>query len=143
MKIVISWSVDFAHEIKKLSDDLKVLGFDVIIPPTSERILRGEITAKEIKKEKENSDFSERTIKNDAIRNYCEFIKNSDALLIANFGKHNIKNYIGGGAFLEMGFAHIFHKKIFLLNGIPDMMYIDEIKAMQPVELNGDLSKIK
>jgi len=30
-----------------------------------------------------------------------------------------------------------------LLNGIPEIIYSDEIKAMQPTVLNGDLSKIK
>ena len=143
MKITICWSVDFAHEIKKIADELKTLGFEVIIPTTSEKILRGEVSSDEIRKEKENGTFSERTIQHDARRAYWEIIKNSDAVLIANFDKHNIKNYIGGGAFLEMGFAHIFYKKIFVLNELPDMMYTDEIKAMQPVVLHGDLTKVK
>ena len=143
MKITICWSVDFAHEIKKIADELETLGFEVIIPTTSEKILRGEVSSDEIRKEKENGTFSERTIQHDARRAYWEIIKNSDAVLIANFDKHNIKNYIGGGAFLEMGFAHIFYKKIFVLNDLPDMMYTDEIKAMQPVVLQGDLTKIK
>jgi len=60
-----------------------------------------------------------------------------------NYDKRGIKNYIGGNSFLEMGFAHILQKKIFLLNGIPEIIYSDEIKAMQPTVLNGDLSKIK
>ena len=44
---------------------------------------------------------------------------------------------------LEMGFAHVLGKKIFLLNGIPDMHYKDEIRAMQPVVLDGDLNGIR
>ena len=42
-----------------------------------------------------------------------------------------------------MGFAHVLNKKIFILNDIPEMIYIDEIKAMQPIILNGNLAKIK
>jgi predicted RNA-binding protein with PUA domain len=60
-----------------------------------------------------------------------------------NIDKGGFSNYIGGNAFLEMGFAHILNKKIFLLNEIPEMIYTDEILAMQPIVLNGDLSKIK
>jgi predicted RNA-binding protein with PUA domain len=63
--------------------------------------------------------------------------------LIVNIDKKDICNYIGGNTFLEMGFAHILNKKIFLLNEIPEMIYTDEILAMQPIALNGDLSKIK
>jgi len=42
-----------------------------------------------------------------------------------------------------MGFAHVLHKKIFLLNDIPDLSYTDEISAMRPICLNGKLEDIK
>jgi predicted RNA-binding protein with PUA domain len=42
-----------------------------------------------------------------------------------------------------MGFAHALGKKIFLLQGIPDLSYRDEIMAMKPIILNGNLNKIK
>jgi len=41
-----------------------------------------------------------------------------------------------------MSFAYILKKKIYLLNPIPDMIYTDEIIAMHPIVLNGDLTKI-
>jgi predicted RNA-binding protein with PUA domain len=65
-----------------------------------------------------------------------------DAILILNLEKNNIKGYIGGNTFLEMGFAHVLNKKIFLLNEIPEMGYKDEIVAMKPVILEGDLNRI-
>jgi len=44
---------------------------------------------------------------------------------------------------MEIGFAHVNDKKIFLLNPIPEQVsYLDEIKAMVDVILEGDLSKI-
>jgi hypothetical protein len=142
MRIVICGSLNFTHEIKKLAEDLKKSGFDVTIPISSEKILRGEFSLEDIKKCKEDGKFSEMAIKFDSIREYWKKIKNSDAILVANFDKNNVKNHIGGNSFLEMGFAHVLRKRIFLLNEIPDMHYKDEIKAMQPVVLNGDLSKI-
>ncbi len=60
-----------------------------------------------------------------------------------NLTKKGIDNYIGGNTFLEMGFAYVLAKKIFLWQDIPEMIYTDEIKAMQPIILNGDLNKIK
>ncbi len=77
------------------------------------------------------------------IHDYFEETKNSDAVLIVNIDKKGIKNYIGGNAFLEMGFAHCLNKKIFLLNAISDMIYTDEILAMQPSVLNGELGRIE
>lgn len=43
---------------------------------------------------------------------------------------------------MELGFAHVNNKKIFLLNPIPQMNYSDEIAAVQPVVINGDFSLI-
>jgi hypothetical protein len=92
--------------------------------------------------EKEKQKIEDKTY-NDAIREYWQPMQDADALLVANYDKHGIPNYIGGNAFLEMGFAHVLNQKIFLLNPLPDMPYYGtEIVAMKPVVINGDLSKI-
>ena len=82
-------------------------------------------------------------IEHDLIRGYFKEIGSADAVLIVNVEKKGIPNYIGGNSFLEMAFAHVLNKKIFLLNSVPDMIYTDEIEAMQPVVLNSDFSKIE
>jgi len=70
-------------------------------------------------------------------------IENSDAILVTNFTKGEIENYIGANSFLEIGFAHYKGKKIYFLNPMPDQPYIkDELQAVEPIILNGDLSKI-
>lgn len=143
MKVAVCGSLNFTYEIQALAEDLRQRGFTVRIPLTSERILRGEVTLEEIKAEKLNGKITERVIKNNSIRAYCEVIKNCDAILVANYEKNGVKNYIGGNAFLEMGYAHILEKPIFILNDIPDLSYTDEIREMQPFVLNGDLSLIK
>jgi isopentenyldiphosphate isomerase len=81
-------------------------------------------------------------IEYDLIRGYFEKIKNSDAILIVNIEKKEIKGYIGGNSFLEMGFAFVLNKPIYLLHEISDVNYRDEIEAMSPIILNGDFSKI-
>lgn len=143
MIIAICGSLNFTYEIQALAENLRQRGFTVRIPLTSERILRGEVTLEEIKAEKLSGKITERVIKNNSIRAYCEVIKNSDAILVANYDKNGVKNYIGGNAFLEMGYAHILEKPIFILNDIPDLSYTDEIREMQPLVLNGDLSLLK
>jgi len=142
MKITICGSLNFTHEIDNLRKKLEELGHDVTVPISSEKILKGEFSLDEIKREKEEGKFSERAIKMDAIRVYFEKIQEADAIVVANFDKKDISHYIGGNSFLEMGFAHVLNKKIFLLYPIPSMIYKDELEAMQPVILDGDFSKI-
>jgi len=49
-----------------------------------------------------------------------------------------------GNTFLEMGFAHVNNKKVFLLNPIPTKVpYVDEIQAMTDKIINGNLELIK
>ena len=60
-----------------------------------------------------------------------------------NTDKDGKSNYIGGNTFLEMGFAHVLGKSIYVLNPLPEVSYRDELDAMKPVVLNGDLNLIK
>ncbi len=143
MKITICGSLNFSYEMGKIAEDLKKLNFEVCIPKTSKEILNNEISLENIKNQKENGKIVERAIKNNVIKEHYNKIKNSDAVLVANFDKKGIKNYIGGNTFLEIGFAYILNKKIFILNPIPEISYNHEIEIMQPIVLNGDLSKIK
>jgi len=63
-------------------------------------------------------------------------------VLVANVERKGVKGYIGGNSFLEMGFAFVLNKPIYLLHEIPDINYKDEIEAMIPIILNGDFLKI-
>jgi len=75
---------------------------------------------------------------------YFNAIKESDAILVLNFDKKDIKNYVGANTFLEIGDAHVLNKKIFFINEKPEQDYIkDELDAMDLIILNGDLSKLK
>lgn len=78
----------------------------------------------------------------DAIRKHYDLITDSDAILVLNHEKNGVPGYIGGNAFLEMGFAHVLGKKIYLLNPVPEMGYTTEIIAVKPVVLHGDLTRL-
>ena len=143
MRITICGSIIFTNEIKKIKDKLEKQGHQVNIPFTSEKILNEELTLEEYKREKEKGEDVKRKIDDNVIKRYYDLIKDSDAILVVNITKNNIKNYIGGNTFLEIGFAHVLNKKIYLFHDIPQVSYSDEIEAMRPIVINSNLKLIK
>ena len=98
--------------------------------------------ASEERSAESQEESAENKIADDLIRDYYNKIAKADAILVVNEAKNRIDNYIGGHVFLEMGFAHVLGKKIYLLNDIPEVAYKAEIVAMQPVVFNGELENI-
>jgi predicted RNA-binding protein with PUA domain len=143
MKIAICGSLSFAKEMDEIRKKLENLGHKVFVPYSAEKILKGEYSSKEIEKKKDEGSFNSLVIQNDAIREWHKVIEKIDAILVVNYDKKGIKNYIGGNSFLEIGFAHVLHKKIFLLNPVPEISYKEEIVSMQPIVINNDFSLIK
>jgi len=145
-KIVIVGSVELADKLIEVSQKLENMGFDIELPYTVNRIKRGELSLEEFKKRKKENggDISFRKeSKVDYIKRYFEIIKESDGVLVMNLEKNGIKGYVGGNALIELGFSHVLDKPIYLYNPVPDMPYKDEILDVNPIILNGDLSKIK
>ena len=63
-------------------------------------------------------------------RIHFEKIRKSDAILVLNYEKGGIENYIGGAAFGEITVAFLLRKRIFLLNPIPlNLPYTEELVA--------------
>lgn len=82
--------------------------------------------------------------KGEAIRAHFKKIDNSDCILVANYEKKGIQNYIGGNTFLEIGYAFGQNKKIFILHEVADSStFKEEIFGMQPTIISGDLSLIR
>ncbi|MDD5625802.1 MAG: hypothetical protein PHG83_01400 [Patescibacteria group bacterium] len=132
MKIAICGSIAFSKEILETQKILEAKGFVVIVPKDILKYAEGEVSHED----------KWAKIEGDVFKEYFEEIKKCDAVLVINKDKNNIENYIGGNSLIEMAFAHILNKKIFLLNPIPKINYTDEIEAMKPIILNGDLDKI-
>lgn len=87
-------------------------------------------------------DNKEEKIEHDYIRKYYTKIKESDIALVINTEKKGVAGYIGGNTLIEIAFAYVHNKPIYLLNTIPEVSYRDEIEALQPTVINKDLSKI-
>jgi hypothetical protein len=85
----------------------------------------------------------QRKIDLDLINMHWHKILKCDCILVANYEKKGIPGYVGGNTFLEMGFAFVTGKPIFMLNPLPEMGYSSEMQGMQPIVINGDLRMIK
>lgn len=140
MKITICGSVKFRKEMVEVRDGLNEMGHQGIICQVMEDLALGR-NPELMRKIEENHG----QVKKDGgfIKWYYNSIVDSDAILVLNYDKNGIENYIGGNTLMEMGFAHVHDKKIFLLNPIPEIGYKDEIVAMDPIIINGDLNLIK
>lgn len=141
MKIVICGSMAFAKEMKKTKVLLEEMDHQVSIPEFTDETIKNPEWHESIHGAGEHHKFKK---KYDLIRSHYKKIEKADAILVLNYKKKGVANYIGGNSFLEIGFAYILGKKIFLLNPIPKFdFYYEEILAMDPIVLKGDLKKIK
>lgn len=129
--------MQFHTEMSRAQLDLQTMGHTVYVPKSIELMETIGYVHPTIDEAK-----VEAKIEHDFIREHFKKIEKSDAILVLNYDKKGIANYIGGNTFLEIGLAYWLGKKLFLLNPIPDMDYITELHAMQPIVIHGDLAKI-
>ncbi len=137
MKIVICGSMRSSKKMLKVGEALEQKGHQVVLPKFTKEY------SKMDSEDEMHLESAKNKIEHDLIRDYYNEIKNSDAVLVINNDKNGIKGYVGGNSFLEMGFAHILNKKIFLFNDIPEISYRDELEAMQPIVIRQDIDKIR
>jgi hypothetical protein len=137
MKIGVVGSMQYTEKMISLRDQLIELGHDAFVTNLAAPFIGKTDEEKEAIKLRQKNDM-------DAIREFWRLMQGADAILVANYDKYGIKNYIGGNTFLEIGFAHVLDQKIFMLNPLPHMPHYEtEIVAMKPMVINGDLSLIK
>lgn len=122
----------FFREIEQLKKELEDMGYIVFTPSP-------EGTGIDYSKLSEQEQVE---MKKHFIDAHIEKIKESDAILLANYDKKEMTNYIGANTFLEMAFAYILKKKIFILQDIPDQPNTVEIAGLLPIVLKGDLREL-
>ena len=135
MKIFIICSKHFYPSIPRIQEELEAQGHEITLPnsydnPTAEDSYR-KLGIEEHSRWKAEK-----------LRHSTNVINDVDAVLVLNFEKNGIDNYIGGATFLEMYDAFRLCKKIFLYNPLPEGMLRDEIIGLGPVSINGDLRKV-
>ena len=135
MKIMICGSMYFSKEMLEAKDFLEKKGHDVMVPDDVHDCLNNPEL---------NADFNF-CVKNNIDKKCFDKVAKSDAIVVLNHPKDNIKGYVGGATLMEIGIARHLDKKIFLLHELPseeEQRHALEIKLTKPVILNGDLSKV-
>ena len=147
MKITLCGSIAFIHEMDVVRGALQALGHEVKMPPLTKPGEHGEpIPALEyytIKKSAVQDPTHWFWKKHDeAIRAHFQKVAWADAVLITNYDKNGVANYIGPNTLMEMGLAFHLEKPIYLLNAVPEISYAEELLGMKPIVLHGDLKTI-
>ncbi len=132
MKVAICGSMAFIHRMEQVADEISRTGHAALLPEPADTIDPAE----------SREEAARRKSQHDLIRKHWQKIRESDAILVLNYDKNGIAGYIGANTFLEIGFAHVLRKQIYLLHPIPDLPCAVEIKAMAPVVLSGNISGI-
>jgi hypothetical protein len=142
MKITICGSMSAAKKMYEAYRILTNKGHQVFLPEFVIEYVNGNLGWELGTLSREEG--AEKKKKHDLIRKHYYKIQKSDAILVVNEEKNGIKNYIGANTLIEMAFAYVLNKKIYLSNDLPDFEYLlEEVKAMEPIILNGDLNKIQ
>jgi hypothetical protein len=136
MKIFICCSKHLYHLIAPIKEELEERGHVITLPNSYLDPM------KEERLKEENKDLHVEW-KSNMMKLQDKKIKMNDAILVVNLEKKGNSNYIGGATFLEIFKAWDYNKKIFLFNPIPENIFKDELVAMCPYVIDGNLSKIK
>lgn len=137
MKITICGSMYFAQQMLEKKRWLTDAGHEVLLPEETEVCARG------LGHQGDGNRLVEAKIHHDFIRKHGEKIAASDAILVLNHNKNGILHYIGPNTLIEIGYAFLLKKEVYLL--YPPHTGIfgwQEIMAMQPYVLYGDLGKV-
>ncbi len=133
MIITICASMTLADRIRDVQANLQTLGHTVRVPVEVDEFDYHDASTEERAALKRRHDL---------IREHWRKIQKSDAILVLNEDTKGTRHYIGGNSFLEMGFAHILDLPIYLMHPVPDMPYDSEMAAMDPVVIDGDLTRL-
>lgn len=130
--ITVCGSMSHKDEFIRVINELRDSGFTVSAPDMSEKLDWSTFT---------DEDIAVR--KGGLVRRHFANIALAQVVLVCNYEKKGIDGYIGTNTLMEMTAAFAFEKPIYLLNSIPNQNGREEIIAMEPFVLNGDLSKIE
>lgn len=131
-KITVCGSMQFAEQMKKLGNYLEGIGWIVLLPEISESSSTYTSLPEEEKLQQ----------KKEFITNHFGRIRQSDAILVANYQKNDTEGYIGTNTLMEIAVAHALGKDVFILNDLSPQPCEEEVKALTTAFLRGNIDSI-
>ncbi len=134
--VALSGSTAFAKRMQAIAQELEILNFAVLTP---------EFGASSAFKTAQDSGDRQALIElqHNLMEAHIKRIQQCDAQLIINDTKNGVLGYMGTNTFIELGIAWALRKPLYLLYVLPtDSPYYDEVYAVKPVVLNGNLKKL-
>jgi len=137
MKIGIISSMRNTEKMVEIKEKLNSIGHTAFITAFHPEFIGKSSEEKDqIKKMQRGGDI-------DTIREFWDLMQGADSVLVLNLEKDGFPNYVGANTLMEIAFAHVLKQKIFFYNPLPDNPYCrEELEAVHPIIINGDLSKI-
>lgn len=141
--ITICSSANFYRQAVEIQDRLTRQGLEVIVPHVATKMKEtGDYEVSHYKTW--FADANDYHKKAEYMRAHFDKVALADAILVVNFEKRGIQNYIGANVLMEMALAFYLKKKIFILNELPEKSaFEEEILGMQPIVLHGDADRLK
>lgn len=140
--ITLCASASFYKELLEVEQQLKNLGYQVKIPKTARKMQRlGNFAVDTHKTWYTNK--ADYKIKKALMDAHFKKVIASDAILVINAEKKEIKGYIGGNGLMEMVLAYHYKKPIYVWSDIDSSSsFEEEIIGLGSIFINKDLSKI-
>lgn len=135
--ITICSSANFYRQAVDIQKELEKEGHTVVVPATAEIMKQsGDFDVSHYKTW--FADANDYHKKAALMRGHFDKVEAGDAVLVLNYEKHGVENYIGGNVLMEMALAFHLHKPVFILNEIPqESAFLEEILGMIPIVLHG------
>ncbi len=130
--VAICGSMTHKEQIEQIIAELESAGLAVSAPAMSEAVA-------------DWSAYSDVEIidrKGYFVRRHFANIALARAVLVCNFAKRGTDNYIGTNSLMEMTAGFVYGKPLYLLNPVPEQNGREEILAMQPTILSGNVAQL-
>lgn len=141
--ITICSSANFYEQAGKIQSELQAVeGYEVIVPAMAKEMKRtGDYDVSHYKTWfADPGDYGKKA---ELMHGHFEEVDKADAILVLNYEKNGIQNYIGGNVLMEMALAFHAHKPIFILNEMPEeSTYLEELWGIQPIILHGNIQDL-
>lgn len=129
--VALCGSMSHKSEWLTVIDALQKSGLTVSTPDLTESADWASMQESEVQK-----------VKGYYVRRHIANIATANVVLVCNYEKGGVDNYIGSNTFLEMATGFAYEKPLYVLNGLPQQGNHEELLALEPIILNGDITQL-